>query len=40
VRNDLFTALFDKNRVRYSVIARPKDKTWLVDLLSTWRFTK
>jgi hypothetical protein len=39
MRDDLFTALFQKNGVRYSVITLPEDEAWLTDILSTWRFT-
>jgi hypothetical protein len=39
VRDDLFTVLFQKNGIRYSIITLPEDEAWLTELLTTWRFT-
>jgi hypothetical protein len=38
VRDDTLTFLFQKNGVRYVVVALPEDEPWLADILSTWRF--
>lgn len=38
-RDDLFTVLFQKNGVRYVVVALPEDQPWLTDILTTWQFT-
>ena len=35
VRDDLFTVLFEKNGVRYSVVAMPEDEAWAIDILTT-----
>jgi hypothetical protein len=40
VRDDLFTVLFEKNGIRYSVVGLPEDEAWLTDILTTWRFTE
>jgi hypothetical protein len=39
VRDDLFTVLFHKNGIRYSVVTLPEYEAWLTDILTTWRFT-
>jgi hypothetical protein len=38
VRDDTFTVLFQKNGIRYVVVALPEHEAWLTDILTTWRF--
>ena len=40
MRDDLFTVLFEKNGVRYSVITLSEDEAWLIDILTTCQFTE
>ena len=39
VRDDTFTALFQKNGVRYAVVTLPENEAWLTDILTAWQFT-
>ena len=39
VCDDLFTVLFQKNGVRYTVVALPEHEAWVTDILQTWQFT-
>ena len=38
VRDDTFTVLFQKNGIRYAVVALPDRETWLINILKSWEF--
>lgn len=38
VRVDVFTVLFVRNGVRYSVVTLPEQEAWLREILTTWQF--